>query len=64
MEEMNIVFLYVSYSLIDENGNELNCEVSVLKFVDYYYLVGNIIIGCLMVMIDCEKILYVEMFSV
>lgn len=64
MEEMNIAFSYASYSLIDENGNELNREVSVPKSVDYHYLVGNTIIGCLTVMIDREKIPYVEMPSV
>ena len=55
MEEMNIAFSYASYSLIDENGNELNREVSAPKSVDYHYLVGNTIIGCLTVMIDREK---------
>ncbi|AUB65106.1 glycosyl transferase [Bacillus thuringiensis] len=64
MEEMNIAFSYASYSLIDENGNELNREVSVPKSVDYHYLVGNTIIGCLTVMIDREKIPYVEMPSI
>ncbi len=49
MEEMNIAFSYASYSLIDENGNELNREVSAPKSVDYHYLVGNTIIGCLTV---------------
>ena len=64
MEEMNIAFSYASYSLIDENGNELNREVSAPKSVDYHYLVGNTIIGCLTVMIDREKIPYVEMPSI
>ncbi|MED3121697.1 glycosyltransferase family 2 protein, partial [Bacillus thuringiensis] len=64
MEEMNIAFSYASYSLIDENGNELNREVSVPKSVDYHYLAGNTIIGCLTVMIDREKIPYVEMPSI
>ncbi|MDF9554553.1 glycosyltransferase [Bacillus tropicus] len=64
MEEMNVAFSYASYSLIDENGNELNREVNVPKSVDYHYLAGNTIIGCLTVMIDREKIPHIEMPSV
>ena len=55
MEEMNVSFSYASYSLIDENSNELNREVNVPKSVDYHSLVGNTIIGCLTVIIDREK---------
>ena len=55
MEEINAAFSYTSYSLIDENGNGLNREVNVPKFVDYHRLAGNTIIGCLTVMIDREK---------
>ncbi|PKJ56058.1 glycosyltransferase family 2 protein [Bacillus sp. SN10] len=64
MEEMNASFSYASYSLIDENGNELNREVDVPKSVDYHCLAGNTIIGCLTVMIDREKIPHIEMPSV
>lgn len=63
MEEMDVAFSYTSYSLIDENGNELNREVNVPEFVDYHYLAGNTIIGCLTVMLDREKISYIEMPS-
>ncbi|GMR65359.1 MULTISPECIES: glycosyltransferase family 2 protein [Bacillus] len=63
MEEMDVDFSYTSYSLIDENGNELNREVNVPEFVDYHYLAGNTIIGCLTVMLDREKISYIEMPS-
>ena len=38
--------------------------MSAPKSVDYHYLVGNTIIGCLTVMIDREKIPYVEMPSI
>lgn len=64
MEEMNAAFSYTSYSLIDENGNGLNREVNVPKFVDYHRLAGNTIIGCLTVMIDQEKISHIEMPNV
>ncbi len=64
MEEMNAAFSYTSYSLIDENGNGLNREVNVPKFVDYHRLAGNTIIGCLTVMIDREKISHIEMPNV
>jgi len=64
MEEMNAAFSYASYSLIDENGNELNREVNVPKSVDYHRLAGNTIIGCLTVMIDREKISHIEMPNV
>ncbi|QIW21415.1 glycosyltransferase family 2 protein [Bacillus thuringiensis] len=63
MEEMDVDFSYTSYSLIDENGNELNREVNVPEFVGYHYLAGNTIIGCLTVMLDREKISYIEMPS-
>ncbi|WP_454015717.1 glycosyltransferase family 2 protein [Bacillus sp. Marseille-Q7846] len=63
MEEMDVDFSYTSYSLIDENSNELNREVNVPEFVDYHYLAGNTIIGCLTVMLDREKISYIEMPS-
>ncbi|MBE3644431.1 glycosyltransferase family 2 protein [Bacillus cereus] len=64
MEEMNVSFSYASYSLIDENGNELNRKVNVPKSVDYHCLAGNTIIGCLTVIIDRERIPYIEMPSV
>lgn len=64
MEETNVAFSYTSYSLIDENSNDLNREVNVPKSVDYHYLMGNTIIGCLTVMIDREKVPYIEMPSV
>ncbi|HDR7795232.1 TPA: glycosyltransferase family 2 protein [Bacillus luti] len=64
MEEKNVAFSYTSYSLIDENGKELNREVNVPKSVDYHYLAGNTIIGCLTVMLDREKIPCIEMPSV
>lgn len=63
MEEMDVDFSYTSYSLIDENSNELNREVNVPEFVGYHYLAGNTIIGCLTVMLDREKISYIEMPS-
>ncbi|MEI3890800.1 MULTISPECIES: glycosyltransferase family 2 protein [Bacillus] len=63
MEEMDVDFSYTSYSLIDENSNELNREVNVPEFMDYHYLAGNTIIGCLTVMLDREKISYIEMPS-
>ncbi|MEX0418075.1 glycosyltransferase family 2 protein [Bacillus sp. C30] len=64
MEETHVAFSYTSYSLIDENNNDLNREVNVPEFVDYHYLVGNTIIGCLTVMLDREKIPCIEMPSV
>jgi len=64
MEGTNVAFSYTSYSLIDENSNALNKEVNVPEFVDYHYLVGNTIIGCLTVMLDREKIPCIEMPSV
>ncbi|MFP3410366.1 glycosyltransferase family 2 protein [Bacillus sp. SIMBA_074] len=64
MEEMKAAFSYTSYSLIDENGNGLNRNVNVPESVDYHYLAGNTIIGCLTVMIDREKIPCIEMPSV
>jgi glycosyltransferase involved in cell wall biosynthesis len=64
MEEKNVAFSYTSYSLIDENSNELNREVYVPECVDYHYLAGNTIIGCLTVMLDREKISCIEMPSV
>ncbi|SCM93466.1 Uncharacterized protein BWINRASL_01491 [Bacillus mycoides] len=64
MEEKDVAFSYTSYSLIDENSNELNREVYVPECVDYHYLVGNTIIGCLTVMLDREKISCIEMPSV
>ncbi|MBJ7984418.1 MULTISPECIES: glycosyltransferase family 2 protein [Bacillus] len=63
MEEKNVAFSYTSYSLIDENSNELNREVYVPECVDYHYLAGNTIIGCLTVMLDREKISCIEMPS-
>ena len=38
--------------------------MNVPEFVDYHYLVGNTIIGCLTVMLDREKIPCIEMPSV
>ncbi|KFM99844.1 glycosyltransferase family 2 protein [Bacillus clarus] len=64
MEETDVAFSYTSYSLIDENGKNLNRDVNVPKSVDYHYLAGNTIIGCLTVMIDREKIPNIEMPSV
>lgn len=64
MKETETAFSYTSYSLIDENGNSLGKEVNVPKSVNYYDLVGNTIIGCLTVMIDREKIPYIEMPSI
>ncbi|MBS9805479.1 glycosyltransferase family 2 protein [Bacillus cereus] len=64
MEETNAAFSYTSYSLIDESGNGLNRDVNVPESIDYHYLAGNTIIGCLTVMIDRDKIPYVEMPSI
>ncbi|WP_430476786.1 glycosyltransferase family 2 protein [Bacillus cereus] len=64
MEEKNVAFSYTSYSLIDENGNDMNRDVNVPEAVDYHYLAGNTIIGCLTVMLDREKISCIEMPSV
>lgn len=56
MKEKDIEFSFTSYSLIDEEGNNLNKIVNIPKEIDYEGLLKNTIIGCLTVMIDREKI--------
>ncbi|MGO1369358.1 glycosyltransferase family 2 protein [Senegalia sp. (in: firmicutes)] len=56
MKEKDIEFSFTSYSLIDEDGNELKKIVNIPKKIDYEGLLKNTIIGCLTVIIDREKI--------
>jgi teichuronic acid biosynthesis glycosyltransferase TuaG len=61
MQKGNISFSFTSYSLINEDGNHLDIEVKAPKVVDYKYLIGNTIIGCLTVMLDRRQIKQIEM---
>lgn len=56
MEENKIGFSFTSYSLIDENGNDLNKLVTVPYKVSYDDLLKNTIIGCLTVIINKDII--------
>lgn len=55
MKKKDIGFSFTSYSLINEEGNDLNKIVKVPKEIDYEGLLKNTIIGCLTVIIDREK---------
>lgn len=61
MKKRNISFSFTSYSLISEEGDHMGIEVTAPEIVDYKYLIGNTIIGCLTVMLDREKIKQIEM---
>lgn len=61
MKKGNISFSFTSYSLISEEGNQMEIEVTAPKIVDYKYLIGNTTIGCLTVMLDRQQIKQIEM---
>ena len=61
MQKGNLTFSFTSYSLINEDGNHMDIEVKAPKVVDYKYLIGNTIIGCLTVMLDRQQIKQIEM---
>lgn len=61
MKSENISFSFTSYSLINEEGNEMDMTVKAPEIVDYKYLIGNTTIGCLTVMIDRRQIKQIEM---
>jgi teichuronic acid biosynthesis glycosyltransferase TuaG len=61
MQQGNLAFSFTSYSLIDEEGNQIDMEVKAPKIVDYKYLMGNTTIGCLTVMLDRQQIKHIEM---
>lgn len=61
MQKGNLSFSFTSYSLINEDGNHMDIEVKAPKVVDYKYLIGNTIIGCLTVMLDRQQIKQIEM---
>ncbi|WP_242620471.1 glycosyltransferase family 2 protein [Senegalia massiliensis] len=56
MKNKDIAFSFTSYSLINEEGKDLNKIVTAPKKIDYEGLLKNTIIGCLTVMIDREKV--------
>lgn len=61
MQKRNLAFSFTSYTLIGEDGNPLDIEVNVPEKVDYKYLMGNTIIGCLTVMLDRKQMKHIQM---
>lgn len=55
MKEKNIAFSFTSYSLINEDSDDLNKIIKVPEKISYEGLLKNTIIGCLTVMIDRRK---------
>ncbi len=56
MEEKDIAFSFTKYSIIDEEGNDLNKVVGIPDEIDYDGYLKNTIIGCLTVVLNIEKI--------
>jgi teichuronic acid biosynthesis glycosyltransferase TuaG len=61
MQEGDLAFTFTMYSLIDEEGKELNKVVRIPNKINYKDLLKNTIIGCLTVMIDSKKIKNLKM---
>jgi teichuronic acid biosynthesis glycosyltransferase TuaG len=61
MEKNGYAFSFTQYSLMDQDGNDLNKVIDVPESIDYDGLLKNTIIGCLTVMINREQTGYFEM---
>jgi teichuronic acid biosynthesis glycosyltransferase TuaG len=61
MKEGDLAFSFTSYCLIDDKGENLDIVVNAPELVNYKYLIGNTVIGCLTVMIDRRKIMHIQM---
>ncbi|WP_139822725.1 glycosyltransferase family 2 protein [Tuberibacillus sp. Marseille-P3662] len=61
MERNDLAFTFTQYSVIDQNGEEVNEVINIPRVIDYKGLLKNTIIGCLTVMINIEKTGLVEM---
>ncbi|HRS68168.1 MAG TPA: glycosyltransferase, partial [Paludibacteraceae bacterium] len=55
MQEHDCAFSFSDYTLMNEDGVDLNKVIHAPKKINYHHYLRNTIIGCLTVMIDKEK---------
>lgn len=56
MQEHNCEFSFSDYTLMNEDGVDLNKVIHAPKKINYHHYLRNTIIGCLTVIIDKEKV--------
>jgi len=56
MREIEAVFTFSTYSIVDERGEPIGRPVLAPERVDYRFLLRNTIIGCLTVMLDRSRL--------
>lgn len=56
MQEHDCAFSFSDYTLMNEDGVDLNKVIHAPKKINYHHYLRNTIIGCLTVMIDKEKV--------